>query len=157
MSVSGLNSIELSTYNLTNIPTENQLYHEDSQALSENVQAANPSSASGLNLLQPVSPLLNAGLSAVNTLQEAQAAGVSTLNQQEQAANVVAAQAANPVPDPGSANVSVTSATAAPQAQTSLLQNFQQANQAEAQQAYAAQQAYSDDNGTLADLESLVA
>lgn len=157
MSVSGLNSIELSTYNLTNIPTENQLYHEDSQALSEDVQAANPSRASGLNVLQPVSPLLNAGLSAVNTLQEAQAAGVATLNQQEQAANLVAAHAADPVPDPGSANSSAIPQTAAPQAQTSLLQNFQQANQAEAQQAYAAQQAYSDDNGTLDDMARLVA
>jgi hypothetical protein len=58
MSVSGINATDLSALNTTNVQADNQIYKEDSQALSETVQP-NLSTASAPTVLPPISPLLD--------------------------------------------------------------------------------------------------
>jgi len=158
MSVSGINSSELATYSVTNIQADSQLYREDSQALSENVQSATPSTTCGLTLLQPVSPSTNAELSALNTSQATQANTDLSFNSNGQAGNAAVGQAVVPGLDLDSAS-SNDIPQANPPSENTLLQTFQVAIQSEAQQAYAsAQQDYlNDDNGTLSAIESLIA
>jgi hypothetical protein len=142
MSVSGISGSDLSTLDTTNIQAENPLYTEDSQVLAETVGPANPSPTSGLALLQPVSPLLNAAPTTLSTVENAQGgSGTAALSQSGRKP----ASPSTPASVPSTGSGVQAPAMAGPldvttAAETTLLETFQEAIQSEAQQAYATTQ-----------------
>ena len=146
MSVSGINATDLSALNTTNVQADNQIYKEDSQALSETVQP-NLSTASAPTVLPPISPLLD---SAPTTLDFRGSP-----------------PADNPAPAPPNGlpvQSDIVSAPTSPQdlsapADVSVPQTMQAAIQVEAQQAYATLQrdSASDEGEASSSLGDLVA